>query len=108
MKKTIIKQLTNLSDFFVSGCCFGMSSEFKIPEKLRELFKKENLQNYSPNIDLKISLDEQNLQRETFSILAMLNLKYWCEDEKEKQELMAIYKKNDAKKEELIEKIRLR
>lgn len=26
MKKTIIKQLTNLSDFFVSGCCFGMSS----------------------------------------------------------------------------------
>lgn len=82
--------------------------KFKIPEKLRELFKKEKLQNYSPNIDLKISLDEQNLQRETFSILAMLNLKYWCEDEKEKQELMTIYKKNDAKKEELIEKIRRR
>lgn len=38
----------------------------------------------------------------------MLNLKYWCEDEKEKQELMTIYKKNDAEKEELIEKIRLR
>ena len=37
MKKTIIKQLTNLSDFFVSGCCFGMSSEFKIPEKLKNV-----------------------------------------------------------------------
>ncbi len=35
-EKTIIKQLTNLSDFFVSGCCFGMSSEFKIPEKLKK------------------------------------------------------------------------
>lgn len=40
MKKTIIKQLTNLSDFFVSGCCFGMSSEFKIPEKLKKIIRQ--------------------------------------------------------------------
>ncbi|OTP11271.1 hypothetical protein A5844_001405 [Enterococcus sp. 10A9_DIV0425] len=36
MKKTIVKQLSSLSDFFVSGCCFGMLSEFKIPEKLKK------------------------------------------------------------------------
>ena len=72
----------------------------KIPKKLRELFKNERLEDYKPNIDPKIPLDEQKLQKKTFSILAMLNLNYWCEDEKEKQDLIAIYSENDRKKEE--------
>lgn len=72
----------------------------KIPKKLRELFKNERLEYYKPNIDPKIPLDEQRLQKKTFSILAMLNLNYWCEDEKEKQDLIAIYAENDRKKEE--------
>ena len=76
----------------------------KIPKKLRELFKNERLEDYKPNIDPKIPLDEQKLQKKTFSILAMLNLNYWCEDEKEKKDLIAIYAENDRKKEELREK----
>ena len=35
----------------------------KIPQKMRDLFRNEKLQNYEPNIDPKISLDEQNLQK---------------------------------------------
>lgn len=76
----------------------------KIPKKLRELFQNERLEDYKPNIDPKIPLGEQKLQKKTFSILAMLNLNYWCEDEKEKQDLIAIYAENDRKKEELREK----
>lgn len=76
----------------------------KIPKKLRELFKNERLEDYKPNIDPKIPLDEQKLQKKTFSILAMLNLNYWCEDEKEKQDLIAIYAENDRKKEEELRK----
>ena len=79
----------------------------KIPKKLRELFKNERLEDYKPNIDPKIPLDEQKLQKKTFSILAMLNLNYWCEDEKEKKDLIAIYAENDRKKEELREKYNL-
>ena len=79
----------------------------KIPKKLRELFKNERLEDYKSNIDPKIPLDEQKLQKKTFSILAMLNLNYWCEDEKEKQDLIAIYAENDRKKEELREKYNL-
>lgn len=79
----------------------------KIPKKLRELFKNERLEDYKPNIDPKIPLDEQKLQKKTFSILAMLNLNYWCEDEKEKQDLIVIYAENDRKKEELREKYNL-
>ena len=71
----------------------------KIPKKMRELFKNEKLQEYAPNINPKIQLDEQNLQRKTYAILAMLNLNYWCKDENEKKELIAIYTENDKKRE---------
>lgn len=75
-----------------------------IPKKLLELFNQEKDKDYQPNINPNISLAEQNLQRKTLALLAMLNLNYWCEDEKEKQELIAIYAENDRKKEELREK----
>ena len=71
-----------------------------IPKKLLELFDDEKDKNYQPNINPNVSLAEQNLQRKTLTLLAMLNLNYWCEDEKEKQELIAIYAENDRKKEE--------
>ena len=72
----------------------------KIPKKIRELFSNNRLEGYTPNINSNIPLDEQNLQKKTYSILAMLNLNYWCENENEKQELIAIYAENDRKKEE--------
>ena len=77
----------------------------KIPIKLRELFKKEKQQGYEPKIDPTISLTQQNLQRKTLALLAMLNLNYWCETEDEKQKLLKIYAENDKKREqELMEK----
>ena len=72
----------------------------KIPSKMREMFKDEKLEGYNPIIDPKIPLDEQNLQKRTLAILAMLNLNYWCESEKEKQELIFLYAENDRKREE--------
>ena len=76
-----------------------------IPLKLLELFKEEKEKEYKPNIKPTIPLDEQNLQKKTLSILAMLNLNYWCEDENEKKELIALYAENDKiKEEELREK----
>jgi len=72
----------------------------KIPNKMREMFKNEKLEGYNPVINPKVPLDEQNLQRKTLSILAMLNLNYWCESENEKQELISLYAENDRKREE--------
>lgn len=68
-----------------------------IPKKLLELFNKEKDKNYQPKINPNISLAEQNLQRKTLALLAMLNLNYWCKDEKEKEEMLKIYSKNDKK-----------
>ena len=47
-----------------------------IPKKLLELFNEEKDKNHQPKINPNISLAEQNLQRKTLALLAMLNLNY--------------------------------
>lgn len=72
----------------------------KIPSELRKLFKEQKRMDYSPKIKADVPLEEQNLMRKTIAILAMLNLNYWCQDEKEKQDLIKMYSENDRKREE--------
>ena len=72
----------------------------KVPKKLRETFKNVKLKDYNPDIDKNIPLNEQNLERKTYAILAMLDLNYWCNSEEEKQELLKAYSNNDKKREE--------
>lgn len=74
-----------------------MESQYidKIPNQLMELVRSEKNEKYAPNIKIDIPLDEQGLQRKTLAFLAMLNLNYWCENEKEKQELLEMYSEND-------------
>ena len=68
----------------------------KIPEIQRALFENERDKEYVKNIDISIPLKEQELKEETLAILALLYLQYWCEDEEEKEQLKAIYAKNEA------------
>ena len=70
-----------------------------IPEKLIDLIKREKNENYVPNIKINLPLDEQKKKKKTLAFLAMLNLNYWCEDEKEKQDLLKIYYTNDERAE---------
>ena len=67
----------------------------KVPQKLRELFAKEKDSNYTKVIDPIIPIKEQNLKEETLGIIALLNLQYWSEDEKEKERLKKIYSENE-------------
>lgn len=77
----------------------------QIPKKLRELFKEEKDKEYIKEINIDIPIREQNLKEETLSIIALLNLQYWCKDEEEKQRLKDIYAENEQKyQEELREK----
>lgn len=76
----------------------------KIPENIRNFFKEEKNNDYIPRIDTSKSLIEQNLKRETFVLLAILNLNYWCENEREKQEFLNQLVKNEKEKKELEEK----
>ena len=77
----------------------------EVPTKLREFFKKEKDNNYHKEINPNISIKEQNLKKETLALIALLNLQYWCKDEKEKERLKQVYANNENKyQEELREK----
>lgn len=67
----------------------------KVPEKLRQLFKIEKDKEYVKNIDVSKAIEEQNLKEETLVLIALLNLKYWCTDEEEKEKLKKIYNENE-------------
>lgn len=69
----------------------------KIPSKLRGFFKEEKDKNYFKNISTEIPIEEQNLKEETLALIALLYLKYICEDEDEKQNLRQIYEENEKK-----------
>lgn len=76
----------------------------KIPQKLRELFKEEKIEDYHPKIDMNIPLVEQNLKRDTIVLLALLKINYWCKDEDEKKFWNEEFQKNEREKKELEER----
>lgn len=71
----------------------------KIPDKLKRLFQEEKDDTFKPYINSMIPLDEQNLQEDTYTILAILYINYWYESEQEKQELIELF--NNVDKQEL-------
>lgn len=78
-----------------------MSSEYvdKIPLKFRDFLSREKDTNYIKKIDVNKPLEEQNLQRKTLVLLAVLRLNYWCENEEEKQEFLKVL--GDNQKEQI-------
>lgn len=69
----------------------------KIPKELRDFFKNEKDNSYNKIIEPCKPIKEQNLSIEALTIIAYLNLTYWCEDENEKQILLSIYDENEIK-----------
>ena len=53
----------------------------KIPDKVKELINNERDKEFKTNITADILLEEQKLQRDTLTILAILYLNYWYESE---------------------------
>ena len=76
----------------------------QIPIKIRNTFKKFKSKTYTKDFNPNIPLEEQNLKRETITLLAILNYNYWCKDENRKKELMNIYTENTRKAKEKLKK----
>lgn len=72
----------------------------RIPLSIKELINKEKDYNYIKSISPKIPIDKQNLSEEALAIIAYLNLKYICNNEKEKERLRKVYVVNEISKEE--------
>lgn len=72
----------------------------KIPQKLKDLFEREKDNSFSVHINMDKPLENQNLQKDTLTILAILYINYWVESDEEKQELIKLFSDVDKKNEE--------
>ena len=69
----------------------------KLPSKLYNLIKEEKSAEYNPQYDGTIALEQQNIKKETLSMIALFHLNYWCNSEEEKQELNNLFNENEQK-----------
>ncbi len=72
----------------------------KVPKKILNFFSELKDPNYEVKVNPYIPLQKQGLKRYTLEIIALLHLKYWCEDEERKKELYGIMLRNQEKLEE--------
>lgn len=66
----------------------------KIPSNFIKLILSEKDEKYIPRIERDIPLEEQNLKKETISILAFLKLNCFCNEE-EKKAFMTMLSENE-------------
>lgn len=80
----------------------GESYIKKLPISLFNMIREEKRQDYNPKYDSKINLEQQNVKRETLSMIALFHLNYWCNSEDEKNKLKTLFKTNEEKYQEEI------
>ena len=76
----------------------------KIPQKVRDyitIVKKKNIEIY---VDPRIPLEKQGLKEYTLYLLMILNLKYWCNDER-RRDILEMMENNQRKYDEKINNI---
>lgn len=69
----------------------------KVPEKMLNFFRDYKDPNYVVKVEPYVPLQKQGLKRYTLEILALLHLKYWCEDEERKKELYGLMLENQER-----------
>lgn len=75
----------------------------KIPTKLLNFFSTIKDPEHTIYVNPRVPLQDQNLKEYTLELLALLHLKYWCEDEERRKEL---YEKMIMNQQKLDEQMR--
>ena len=57
----------------------------KLPKSLVNMLEEKRDINYNPKYIDDLPLLKQNIRKETISIIVLLHLNYWCENEDEKK-----------------------
>lgn len=73
-----------------------------LPEKLKKFFSDYKDYTYEVKINPYVPLEQQGLKKYALEIIALLHLRYWCEDESRKKELYEIMLNNQEKLENQI------
>ena len=69
----------------------------KVPKKLLEFFSNMKDPNYEVYVDPHKPLQNQGLKKYTLEVIALLHVKYWCEDENRRNELIERMQANQEK-----------
>ena len=72
----------------------------RVPEKLLDFFATIKDPEYVVNINPRVPLQNQNLKKYTLELIALLHLKYWCEDEERRKMLYEKMLENQRKLDE--------
>ena len=78
----------------------GENYKSKIPKEILRYIKNEKKFDYKPNFDFTKPLPPQVTRQETKDIIAFLYCNYWCDNEKDKEEILEKIKENAEKKKE--------
>ena len=76
----------------------------RIPQKVRDYITILKKKNHDIYVDPKLPLEKQGLKEFTLYFLMILNLKYWCNDERRK-EILAMMENNQKKYDDKINNI---
>ena len=62
----------------------------RLPKSLYNMLEEKRDTTYNPKYTDEITLDMQNINKESLNILALLQFNYWCDSYEEKLELQNI------------------
>lgn len=75
----------------------------KIPKKFYLFLEQhKNKEHKIVGTDINNMVKHKKLQRGTITILTILTLKYWCENQEQKDEILSLLSENDKKAKEKI------
>ena len=76
----------------------------RLPKSLYNMLEEKRDTTYNPKYTDEITLDLQNINKESLNILALLQFNYWCDSYEEKLELQNILEENEKIHEENLRK----
>lgn len=84
----------------VYGVIKALGKEYikKLPKTVLKVIIENREENYNPKYNIAISLKEQDVNRKTLAMIALLHYNYWCDTEEDRQKLKTILENNEEKR----------
>ena len=69
----------------------------KLPKTVLKVITESKEENYNPEYSMSIHLKEQDINRKSLAMIALLHYNYWCETEEDRAKLKNILETNEEK-----------
>ena len=69
----------------------------KLPKTVLKVITESKEENYNPEYSMSIPLKEQEINRKSLAMIALLHYNYWCETEEDRVKLKNILEINEEK-----------